>query len=109
MLKKIKKFINPDVSLDSISAYTMMKYRTVLTKEDYYNQLLEQINDSIKSKSIAGLPSTIVRTDITMPDITDSVMDNLTKRGYYCEVLNLKTDQFIYINWGNENSLSLKK
>lgn len=105
MFKKIKGFINPDVSLDSISAYTMMKYRAVLTKDEYCAQLMTQVNDAIKSKSIAGLPSTIVRTDKTMPDITDSIIKDLINRGYYSVILNLRDDQFIYINWNNENSL----
>ena len=83
----------------------MMKYRTVLTIDEYYSQTLEHINESIKSNSIAGLPSLIYRIDTAMPTVIDQIKNNFIERGYYCELINLKNDQFIYINWSNEKFL----
>lgn len=38
MFKKIKDYINPDIASDSMSAYTMMMYHTMLTKDKYCSQ-----------------------------------------------------------------------
>ena len=105
MFKKIKDYINPDIASDSMSAYTMMMYHIMLIKDKYCSQTLKQIDDAIKSKSVAGFPSTVFRVDKTMSDVTDNLVETFRKRGFYCEVLNLRNDQFIYINWDNRNSL----